>query len=337
VGAFSDRGVDMKKNLLAVIAAVLGILGGAHASDVGHYNGGVFSIRDYFIPPEPGVYGGLYNYGYRTERVNDNSGNKITTGPLGLTTFDLDVKQYALAPMVLWVAPWQILGAKYGCYVAPEFANVSLDASVSTALGRGGRVSESSFGVGDLFVQPLWLDWSLNHWDWMLAYGFYAPIGRYDTAAVGPFTLESPSNIGLGYWTQQIQGGVAWYPWTNRATAVTAILTYEYNNIQQDTGVRYGQILTFNWGISQYLPLNKHQTLLLELGPAGYDAFQISNNTGQAFANPSDRSQVQSVGGQIGVTYVPWSLVVNFHGFYEYYAANRVQGSSIGVNVVWRF
>jgi hypothetical protein len=327
----------MRNKLFAIVAVLLAARGGLQASDVGHFNGGVFSIRDYFVPPDPGVYGGLWNYGYRTTRLNDNNGNKITTGPLGLTTFDVDVNMYALAPAVIWITPWTILGAKYGAYIAPTFVNSSLDANINTALGRGGNINESSFGVGDLFVQPVWLQWGLPHWDLMVAYGFYAPIGKYDTQTVGPLTFESAGNLGLGYWTQQVQGGVAWYPWTNKATAVTAVLTYEYNSIQQDTDVRYGQILTLNWGISQYLPLNKAETLLLEVGPAGYDAFQITDTSGQQFGDPSNHSQVQSVGGQLGLTYVPWNAELNFHGFYEYYAANRVQGASFGINLVWKF
>jgi hypothetical protein len=171
----------------------------------------------------------------------------------------------------------------------------------------------------------------------VLAYGFYAPIGKYETTTVRGVTFESSGDLGLGYWTQQVQGGVAWYPWTNKATAVTAVLTYEYNDIQQDTGIRYGQVLTLNWGISQYLPLNKAQTLLLEIGPAGYDAFQISDTTGQQFGNPGDHSRVQAVGGQLGLTYVPWNAALNFHGFYEYYSANRAQGASFGINVGWKF
>src|SRR5262245_25350735 len=166
--------------------ALLAALNGARAGDVGHFNGGVYSIRDYFMPSEAGIYGALYNYFYRTERLNDNNGNKITTGPGGLTTFDIDVNMYALAPVVIWITPWEILGAKYGCYISPMFANSSLDANINTAIGRGGGISESSFGVGDLFVQPVWLDWALDHWDLMLAYSFFAPVGKYDTTTVGP-------------------------------------------------------------------------------------------------------------------------------------------------------
>jgi hypothetical protein len=46
---------------------------------------------------------------------------------------------------------------------------------------------------------------------------------------------------------------------------------------------------------------------------------------------------VQAVGGQVGFTYVPWNLVLNFHGFYEYYAASRVQGASFGINLAKKF
>ena len=55
-----------------------------------------------------------------------------------------------------------------------------------------------------MFVQPIWLDWGLDHWDLMAAYGFYAPIGKFDTTTILGTTHESPGNLGLGYWTQQL-------------------------------------------------------------------------------------------------------------------------------------
>jgi hypothetical protein len=42
-----------------------------------------------------------------------------------------------------------------------------------------------------------------------------------------------------------------------------------------------------SWGISQYLPLKKDQTLLLEAGPAGYSSWQITDDSGSAAANPA--------------------------------------------------
>ena len=47
--------------------------------------------------------------------------------------------------------------------------------------------------------------------------------------------------------------------------------------------------------------------------------------------------QVHAVGGQLGVTYVPWVLSINVHGFYEYLAVSRFQGGSFGVSVAKKF
>lgn len=328
--------------------ALLGACSVANAGDAGHYAGGMMNIRDYFVP-DPGFYGGLYNYFYSSDRYNDQNGNKvgpviINPGPGGGTTLNANVNldMYVLAPTLIWVSPWKILGAKYGAYVAPTFANSSLQGTVSTSRGLAVTGSQSTFAPGDLFVQPLWLGWTLPHWDLSAAYGFYAPVGKYGTEMVSfpsgaSMAVPNSDNIGLGYWTQQLQGGAAWYPWTNKATAFTAVLTYEYNSAQQETEVKYGQLLWLTWGVSQYVPLTKDNKLLLEVGPAGYYEWQISDTTGSLTTSPNARTQVSGIGGQLGLTYLPWNAVLNFRGFYEYSAQNRVQGASFGINLVKKF
>jgi hypothetical protein len=329
---------------LAVAAALLGASGLGRAGDSGHYVGGMMDIRDYFVP-DPGYYGALYNYFYTSSRYNDQNGNKVSSvepqlRPGTPANVNVDLNMYVLAPAFIWVSPWKILGAKYGADIVPTFANSSFDAIASTVRGRGGSGTEATFAPGDLFVQPVWLGWSFSHWDLSAAYGFYAPVGKYSTDAettpVGTVNVPASDNIGLGFWTQQFQAAGAWYPWTNHATAVTAALTYEYNSEQEGTGITYGQNLWLNWGISQYLPLTKDDKLLLEIGPAGYYEWQVSASNGGT-SDPSSRTHVGGIGGQLGVTYVPWNLILNFRGFYEYYADERVQGSSFSINVVKKF
>jgi hypothetical protein len=150
------------KKCLIIGATLLAVLTGASAGEIGHYNGGVLNIRDTFEPPEPGFYGAVYNYFYRTERLNNGSGDKISSininpgpGPGVNLGLDIDLDMYVLVPAVLWASPYKVLGAKYAAYIAPSFANTSLSASLETARGRGGSVDSSSFGVGDLYVQPL--------------------------------------------------------------------------------------------------------------------------------------------------------------------------------------
>jgi hypothetical protein len=43
-------------------------------------------------------------------------------------------------------------------------------------------------------------------------------------------TAEAADNIGLGFWTDQFQGAVTWYPWAHKGTAVSAVLTYEIHS-----------------------------------------------------------------------------------------------------------
>jgi hypothetical protein len=333
--------------LLTSMTCALALATPGRAGDAGHFVGGMMNIRDYFVP-DPGFYGAVYNYFYSANRYNNQYGDKvdhltISPGPGQGVPLEVGVNldMYVLAPALIWVSPWKILGAKYGAYIAPTFANANIQNAVYSSRGFGGTGSESSFAPGDMFVQPVWLGWTLPHWDISAGYGFYAPIGQYNTTmltvANTSLTVPASDNIGLGFWTQQVQVGGAWYPWTNRATAITAVMTYEYNSQQQGTGVNYGQNLWLNWGISQYLPLTKDHKLLLEVGPAGYFEWQISETTGSLVQSPSSRTQVGGIGGQLGLTYVPWNLILNFRGFYEYYADERVQGASFGINLVKKF
>ncbi len=162
----------MKKNLILLsVASAFALSGPVRAGDPGHYVGGLMDIRDYFVP-DPGFYAGLYNYFYNTDRYNDQNGNKVSSvtinhGPLAGTTVDasLNVHEYAFVPVLIWVSPWKVLGAKYGAYVAPTFANAQIQNAVSTSKGFAATGSEATFAPGDMFVQPVWLGWTLPHWD----------------------------------------------------------------------------------------------------------------------------------------------------------------------------
>lgn len=334
---------NLSLSLLSVTGAFFLAPGLTRAGEPGHFNPGVPSIRDFAVP-DPGLYFILYNHGYLTDTFNDRNGNKIQSininpgpGPGVTLNLAVDVDIYALVPVLMWVSDWKILGAKYGAYLSPSFANTSIGASLDTARGFGGSVRAGSFDVADLFVQPIWLGWSPAHWDFALGYGFYAPTGRYDTRTMNfpllgrSITVASPDNIGLGFWTNQFQGSGYWYPWADKRMAIGGALTYEVHSHKEDFNITPGQDLTLNWGISQYLPLTKDKKLLAEVGPAGYDSWQITDSSGQGSAD-TVHEQVHAVGGQLGLSYVPWNLALNFHYLYEYYSEDRFQGQVLGLN-----
>jgi hypothetical protein len=274
---------------VAVAAALVAMPARA---EIPHYVPGLMNIRDFLVPADPGFYGVLYNYYYKTERINDRDGDKIRSinvnpgpGPGLDVDVDVDIDLYALAPAIIWVSEWKILGAKFAAYAAPTFANVSINAQIGNQNALGRDAGTETFSLGDMFVQPLWLGWNGAHFDGALGYGFYAPTGDYDTKSVSAPTgatvrVESPDNIGYGYWTHQFQGAGAWYPWEDRRMAAVLVGTYEINHEKEDYDLTSGNDFTLNWGVSQYLPLKKDHTLLAELGIAGYDQWQTTEDTG---------------------------------------------------------
>jgi hypothetical protein len=339
-----------KAGLVTRIALLIAIAAGsvAHASEIGHYAPGVANIRDLAVPA-PGFYTVIYNYGYMTTSLNDANGDKISSvtigGPNGQSVtlgVDVDVSAYLLAPAFIWVANTKVLGGHYGAYVLPTFSNFSLNGALSSATGVGRSASTGQFNVGDLFVQPVWLGWSGKNYDIAYGYGFYAPIGKYSTTTVtlpvvGPVRAESADNIGLGFWTHQNQGALYLYPWPDKRMAIENALTWEIHGNKRDFDLTPGQNLTWNWGVSQYLPLKKDQSVLLEVGPAGYSSFQVSDDSGANAKNPGVHDHVHAVGVQAGVTSVKRNIVLNFHWFHEFSAVDRFQGSSIGVNFAIKF
>ena len=341
----------MQRTTLTILVLVLGLVLSTrttYGAEIGHYTPGLLNIRD-FAMPQPGLYGVLYNYFYTSDRLNDGDGNEITAvtinpgpGPGVTLRVDVDVDVYALAPTLIWVSPWKLFGAKYGAFIAPSFATTSVGASLATETGRGRDAETSQFALGDLFVQPLWLGWTLTHWDFALGYGFYTPVGKYDTSTLtlprgATVTAAAADNIGLGFWTHQVQGAVTWYPWAHKATAVLTALTYEIHGNKEDFDLTPGQNLTWEWGISQFLPLRQDHTLLLEVGVAGYSSWQITDDSGSDARNPNVHDQVHAVGGQLGLTYVPWVASLNMHYFGEFAAQDRFQGRVFGVSVAKKF
>ncbi len=338
----------MTRTIQTLVSVVLvgAITAAAYAGEISHYAPGVANIRDLAVP-EPGLYFLTYNYGYLTDTLNDAQGNKLSSVTLGpgsnvKLNVNVDVSAYALAPALIWVSKHKFLGAKYGAYVAPTFTNTSINGLISAADRAGRSASTGQFNVGDTFVQPLWLGWSGKHFEAAYAYGFYIPSGKYriDTLAVprvGAVRVEAPDNTGFGFWTNQNQGALYIYPWPDRRLAIQNGLTWEINQKKRGFDLTPGQNLTYNWGLSQFLPLKKDQSLLAEVGPTGYDSFQVSNDRGTASPNPGVHDRVHAVGVQIGMTAPKRGMVLNFRWLHEYSAVNRFQGSSIGLNFAMKF
>lgn len=320
---------EMATRLIAatlILGLPIALSGTAYAQEIGHYSGALADVRDYVMPAKPGFYFKMYNYYYTTDTFKDRNGDKASSIDLplgGSVDVDLDVDVFVLAPAFMWVSDWEILGARYGAYIIPTLGNSSVDASLTTLRGFGTRSQESDFGVGDMFVQPVWLGWTRKNWDFALGYGFYAPIGEFEQGA--------SDNIGLGFWTHQFQGAIAWYPNENRGTAVVAAVTYEINSDVEGADLTPGQRINANLGIDQMLPLGE-SGFVLELGAGVYGQWQVTDDKGSDAFREDVHDQVFGVGPQIGLIYVPWNAAATAKWQHEFEAENRFEGDSFTLN-----
>ena len=132
----------------------------AQARTMGHYAPGVVSIRDLAVPAVPGFFYAQYNAYYEADRYVDGAGNKRLDfeSEAGEVELETDVDVLAIAPVFLWSTGKTILGANYAFYVAPNFGKSSVAAKLSV-LDQVGKTDDDAIGLGDTFVQPVWLGW----------------------------------------------------------------------------------------------------------------------------------------------------------------------------------
>jgi len=124
------------KKALAVLAVALAATAG-HAQLNGHNLRGDYGLMAGSQPP-PGIWVGLLYPNIDIDKLRDRDGNEIPS--------NLDLDYQAIAPYLWWVSKTKILGANYSIFVAPSWANSSLEAPVL------GVDSTTGVGYGDLYV-----------------------------------------------------------------------------------------------------------------------------------------------------------------------------------------
>jgi hypothetical protein len=226
---------------------------------------------------------------------------------------------------VLWNTGWKALGADYGLIATLPFGGPSIQAALALRPELGIEADESAFGLQDLYIQPLWLGWHWPNADLNVAYGFYAPSGRFEQG--------DPGNLGLGFWTHQFQLGGAYY-FLKRATAMVMAMTYEIHHNKDGVDIRPGSHLSLNYGVSQFLPAGPG---LLEVGVLGYSQWQVTDDNGADARNPDVHDQLHGIGAQLGYAIPKWHLAFATKYLYEYYAEDRFRGHALTWSVAYQF
>jgi len=216
-----------------------------------------------------------------------------------------------------WVTRKKILGANYALAALLPFSNSSISSPTLGAISGGG-------GFSDSFYQPFTLGWHFKRADIQVAYGFFAPTGR--------FTAGATNNTGTGLWTNSPTAGETFYLTKNKRTSVSAYQLYEFHTTQQGTHIHPGQTFNLDYSLLQILPLQKDMHTLLQFGLVGYGQCQTSDNSGPG-VNPAlpGHYRVNAIGGAASVLLPARKASVGFKLFKEFSNSSTVQGYSLQI------
>ena len=346
------------KRIILVLAIFLCVCPAAYAADLGHYSPASNGVRDYVMPSTKGFSLSAYNMYYTSDDFKGPGGTKFSSLSVsgtatqyiniqgkstpvtvtGNTTFNLDfnLDKFSQTFNLTWAPDVKFLGADYALVISPSwgYARVQAKARAAGTISVGGTtrslsaggstdILEQNTGLGDLYVQPLWLAWRGKHYDIGLSYGFYAPTGYYDK--------NSLANIGLGFWTQQLQANLCYYPFTTQATALIIRPTYEWNSRKIHEDVQPGQTITFEYGVSHYI----HPRI--EIAVLGYNQLELTGERGSAATNKKPLSYTAGVGALFNwwVIEKKCSLTAKFNT--EYGTKFNFQGDAWSLNAKWIF
>jgi hypothetical protein len=291
------------------------------AREPGHYVPGVANIRDLTTPTDPGFYYLQYNAYYATDTYKDRNGDSVSSVGVGPGAFDIetDIDVLAITPLFLWATEFEILGAKNSWYIAPTVAQGNVGASISS-VNLNGSYNSNSSGLGDPYVQPIMLGWKNPNYDFNLGVGVYLPVGKYD--------VDDDDNIGLGFWTGQIQGSFYYYL-NDQTTAFMLAATYEVHGEKDGTDITPGDHLTVEYGVSHYY--NQR----LEVGLHGFYQQQVEGDSGNdGLLDIDDKSKVSGFGAQLSYWATP-RLNLSFKYMKEYDAKARFEGDWIMLNLTY--
>lgn len=293
----------MKKTVLAALTALASV--GASAG--GHYVPGVEGIQAASVPP-PGMYylGYLVNYSIDELRAPGSS-NTVPLSNTGTVS--------ALANRFVFITHTKVLGADYGMEAIVPVIRKSLNFNAP-------GISESSSGVGDIYLGPLVLGWHGGNWDAVAAAGVWLDNGNDD----------SPSKPGNGYKSAMLTGGGTYYFDAAKSWTGSALFRYEVNSTQSND-FRPGNQLTMEWGFGKSIGA-------VQVGVVGYDQWQTSNDSGPGATG--DQAERHAIGLEVVYPLMKESGVMLKAAYYDEYSAKggsnpQAKGSTLRFGFIKAF
>ncbi|MFC1680595.1 transporter [Pseudomonadota bacterium] len=196
----------------------------------GHNLRGDYGVASGSQPP-PGSYLSPFYINYDVDALRDRNGDRVDRGG------GLDVEGFAL--IYQWVSEKQLFGGNYSVLVAPSWTTNSLDSPfLETDL-------VTSWGLGDLYIQPVNLGWHKDRADYVAGIGIFAPTGE--------FTDGASDNTGLGMWTFEVFAGTTVFLDEAKSWHFATTAFWETHSEKEDSDQKVGNLLTLEGGLGKSL------------------------------------------------------------------------------------
>jgi hypothetical protein len=288
-----------------VLAIAVALFGTAFAAETGHYVNGAEGIRAATLPP-PGFYYRMYNVYYRADEVTDEDGDALDVG--------FDIRVYALVNRFVWISNTRILGADFGADVIIPLVYTDIELK---ALG----VEDNEFGLGDIAIEPFVLSWHGARWDASCGLAAYVPTGETD----------EPASPGKDFWTALITLGGTYYLDIEKTWSASILARYEIHGEQDETDVRPGNDLHFEWGIGKTL------RKIWDVGLAGYCQWQVTDDSGLGARDKGVHDRVFAAGPEVSVFIPPAKTFLSLRSLWEFGAIDRTEGHVIVLTLTRAF
>lgn len=309
---------------LRIVAFSYCILSGFIAPAQGHFVGSSFNPNDYFIPSASGWVFALY-YSYSRTDYHNGNGNKtdlieLSQSPPLSIEVSQTVKTTSIVPMAIYFGKGKVLNANWGFLALPIInsptANIALDFYTGQNSPAGGDINIKTFGLGDFYVQPLWLTWEKGKLTTATSYGLWLPTGKYKA--------NGTENVGLGYFSHNFR--VASRYKLNSKFTFTGAATFETNSGQRDVDFHEAAHLTFDYGATYYFPKGH------EIGLMGFGGWQLGSDKGEKAVLNKDKLYGIGVYGSYWLTPGKLGILVRLNQ--NFGVRNRFGGLSFqaGIN-----
>lgn len=300
----------MRSMLLLAVLCLCGLGSGVAFAASGHYaNGGEGVLGANVPPPRPGgFYWKIYNMYYAANSMRDNG--------RGEAPGDFSINILAQAHRFIYSSGIEILGGNllFDLIVPITYTDISYK-----EIGPA-SFDDTCWGVGDVFIEPVFIGWHRPRWDAFAAIGAYLPTGIYDA--------DKPASPGMGFWTMMFSAGGVWYFDAEKSWSASILARYQVHTEQIDTNITPGDHFSFEWGLGKTLSG-------FSLGIAGYCHWQVSDDSGPG--TNSHREQAFAMGPEIGYTFEDLGINVVLRSVWEFENKNKAQGSMTSLNVVYAF